>query len=250
MQRVLDIDLDFFVHDVVYWPEDGTRPDPDLHPVWQEEEAFRFLRERCALSERLPGFVTENHAEVFALWRSAIEAGVLVPPFHVTHVDAHADLGLGNAGFIYLLTELVHLPVEARAHPNLGPGGLNDTNQLAFAIACRWISDLTYVYCDGGGSDELAAVMQGFDVRADHIQLARLTRGELDRLVHRRPPAGVDVEPPVPYRSLHWESFTADAPYDLVCLTRSPPYSPPTADPLFDAIHATFISYVQVADDT
>jgi hypothetical protein len=148
---------------------------------------------------------------------------------------------IGNSGFIYLLTELLHLPPEERTYPRTGPEGLNDTNQLSFAIACRWISDLTYVYCDGGGSDELGAVMQNFDVRANHVQLARLTRVELDRLVNRRPPTEVDLEPPVPYRSVHWESFRADRPYDFVCLTRSPPYSPPTADALFDAISSTFI---------
>lgn len=243
MHRVLDIDLDFFVHDVVYWPDQNVRPDPQDHPVWAVAEAVDFLRERCGLHTRLPGFVTENHGELFPLWRGAIEAGALLPPFHVTHVDAHADLGLGDAGYVYLLTELLGLPPDQRTHPRTGNGGLNDANHLAFAIACRWISELTYVYGEGGGSDELTLVMQGFDPRADQVQLPRFRRDDLDAIQRRHEQSAVVAyEPPVPYRSLPWDTFRADGPYDFVCLTRSPPYTPPTADAIFDAIRETFIS--------
>jgi hypothetical protein len=243
MQRILDIDLDFFVRGVVYWPDQNARPDPEDHPVWAVDEAIEFLRERCRLERQVPGFVTENHGELFPLWRAAIENETLFPPFHVTHVDAHADLGLGDAGYVYLLTELIRLAPAERTRPKTGPTGLNDGNHLAFAVACRWIADLTYVYCDGGGSDELSLIMQGFDPRADRIQLSALTPNELDRIRHRGgSPAIEPLEPPVPYRSMRWDSFEADGPYDFVCLTRSPPYSPPTADLLFDAIYSTFIS--------
>src|SRR5690242_18621207 len=105
MQRVPDIDFDFFVVQVVHWPPTGTRPDPKEHLVWSDADALAFLRNRCGLQGRRPGFVAENHAELFPLWRAAIAHGTLVPPFHVTHVDAHADLGLGDVGYVYLLTE-------------------------------------------------------------------------------------------------------------------------------------------------
>ena len=107
MTRILDLDLDFFVHEVVYWPDSDDRPDSDEHPVWAIDDVTAFLRGRCGLSGRLPGFVTENHGELFPRWRSAIRDGLLIAPFHVTHVDAHADLGLGDAGYVYLLTELL-----------------------------------------------------------------------------------------------------------------------------------------------
>jgi hypothetical protein len=80
-------------------------PDPTEHPVWLTDEALAFLTERSGLRRALPGFVTENHGELFPRWRSAIAEQLLVPPFHVTHVDAHADLGLGDAGYRYLLTD-------------------------------------------------------------------------------------------------------------------------------------------------
>jgi len=136
MQRVLDIDLDFFVQKVVYWPDPTVRTDPTEHPVWPTDDALAFLTERCGLRRALPGFVTENHGELFPRWRSAIADQLLVPPFHVTHVDAHADLGLGDAGYRYLLTDLLFQEVKDRQDPLVGPTtGLNDGNHLAFAIA-------------------------------------------------------------------------------------------------------------------
>lgn len=66
MQRVLDIDLDFFVYNVVYWTSSEERPDGDHHPVWPVDEALTYLREQCGLVGPLPGFVTQNHGQLFS----------------------------------------------------------------------------------------------------------------------------------------------------------------------------------------
>lgn len=242
VQPVLDIDLDFFVENVVYWPDNDTRPDPEEHPVWSETAALRFLREQCGLQQRLPGFITENHGDLFSLWRSAIAAGTLTPPFHVTHVDAHADLGLGDAGYVYLLDKMLLLPVEDRTKPPRTSSGLTDGNHLAYAIACRWIAELDYVFCPGGGSDELSVVMQDHDPKARFVQLSPMTLHERAQFGVRGSPVIVDEpEPAVPYRSVRAEDFVADGAFDFICLTRSPPYTPATADRLFDVIREEFI---------
>ena len=114
-------------------------------------ETMSFLSERCGLDTPLPGFAVENHGEVFAKWLALIEAGSLKPPFHVTHVDAHGDLSLGEIGYKHILTELVHLPPKER--PVAAAARVGDGDYLAYALACRWVSDLDYVYNDGGGSD-------------------------------------------------------------------------------------------------
>jgi len=101
------------------------------------------------------------------------------------------------------------------------------------------------VYGAGGGNDQLPMVMQGFDQRADHVQLAAMAQSELDVLLHRRrDPVVSHLEPAVPYRSTHWEDFQADSPFDFICLTRSPPYTPVTADPLYDEIRAAFVEEI------
>jgi hypothetical protein len=241
VQRVLDIDLDFFVYDPVYWPPVDVRPDLDDHPVWSVDEAIAYLRGRCDLSVRLPGFVTENHGELFPLWRQALIDGRLRTPFHVTHLDAHADLGLGDAGYVYLLTELLLEEPENRWWPRMGFDGLNDGNHLAFAVACRWISDLVYVHGPGGGDDELAYVMRDFDPAASEIQLPLLTRVQIHDLQSQKSVVPERLEPAVPYHSIRSEAFETDRPFDFICLTRSPPFTPEAADELFDAIRESFI---------
>ena len=246
VQRILDIDLDFFVTPVVHWPPDDERRPADDYSVWPVDRAIDFLRDRCGLTGKLPGFLTENHSELFPLWRDGLESELLKPPFHVTHLDAHADLGLGDAGYVYLMTSLLFDPPEKRRYPKVGPAGLNDGNFLLFATACRWIHDLTYIYGDGGGEDELFLVMKDFDPRSDHIQLAATTKEDIDAVIHdldKRLSAS-HFEPAVPYTSSHWNDFQSDGPYDFVCLTRSPPYTPSTADSLYDAIRDTFIESI------
>jgi hypothetical protein len=250
VHRVLDIDLDFFVEPVIHWPLDDRRPSADEHSVWPTPDAIEFLEDRCGLVGRRPGFLTEQHDDLFPAWRDAIASGLLKPPFHVTHVDAHADLGLGDAGYMYLMTSLLLQEHEDRAYPAPPPGrtGLTEGNFLLYAIACRWISDLVYVYGEGGGSDELLYAMQGFDSKARHIQLAAMSTAELQRLhlllVDGRRPEVLQLEPAIPYRAGRWEEFRADQPYDFVCLTRSPRYTPRSADPLYDEIAAKFIEPV------
>lgn len=80
MQRVLDLDLDFFLEGVVHFPPDSERRDPSECPPLPVGEVLSFLRERCRLDRPIPGFVVEHHHELFSLWRAAIEAGQLVPP--------------------------------------------------------------------------------------------------------------------------------------------------------------------------
>lgn len=213
--------------------------------MWSIDDALGFLRGPCGLRSPLPGFVTETHDELFTSWRKAISDGVLLPPFNVTHIDAHADLGNGDAGYKYIMTALLFSSPEERQFPSPGPGetGLTEGNFLLFAIACRWISQLEYVYGPGGGGDEIAAVMRGFDLKADAVQLAAMTKKN-----YRYPKADgyatvpvAHLEPEVPYRSTKWDKFHAESTYDFACITRSPLYAPSTADPLYDEIIANFI---------
>ncbi len=136
--RVLDIDLDFFVHGVAYYKASrGPRLSDEDYRAWSLEEVLRFLEDRCLLSNKLPGWVVEHHAEVFPLWRAAVRSGWLETPFHVTHVDAHADLGLGDAGYVRLITEVMYRRVEDRDAPEAVEPGIGDGNWLAYAVACR-----------------------------------------------------------------------------------------------------------------
>jgi hypothetical protein len=118
MRRVLDLDLDFFVHGAVHWREstDARLSDSD-YPAWTEEEALAFLRDRSGLTTPLPGIVVEHHGDPFGLWHEAIEGGRLLTPFSLTHVDSHADLGMGDDGYVDLLSRVLHEEPERRRNP-------------------------------------------------------------------------------------------------------------------------------------
>lgn len=178
MQRVLDIDLDFFMYEVADGrTRDDDRLDHEEFPPWTLDETISFLSGRCGLRQKRPGIVTEHHGELFFRWRDAIDRGLLRVPFHVTHVDAHADLGMGDAGFVDLLSDLVFRDVADRRDP--GPA-LLDGNLLAFAVGNRWIGELDFVYNrpdTGRGPDDVPGIlMQGNATHADNIQLRALSQ--------------------------------------------------------------------------
>jgi hypothetical protein len=253
--RVLDIDLDFFVGGSAHWrPSDSERLSADDFPPWPREKALSFLEHSCKLTTKVPGFVVEHHGELFPRWRKAIAAGTLQPPFSVTHVDGHADLGLGDSGYVYLMTELLFLPLEKRQFPKTGPGGLDDGNWLAFAIACRWVGDLVYVLNTSGPPDDLFPYYMegyvtgsdreiGFAGRAKSIQLAAMDEEELKRVdaVADEPLRVQHLEPNVRFSWVPSTDFKTTAPYDLVCLARSPGFTPAESDELFDEIRERFI---------
>lgn len=242
--RVLDIDLDFFVHDPAYFKSSRSeRLNAEEHRPWPLEEAIAFIAHRCGVTARTPGCVVEHHAELFPQWRSAIEAGFLEPPLSITHVDAHADLGLGDPGYVYLLTELLFQPIEKRHDPATGVGGLDDGNWLCFAIACGWVSDLTYVYTADVERpiDLMPCIMKGFDADSGAIQLAGIPPEELAALFSSREPAVAFLEPEVPFAWVHCSDYQAAHAFDVICLTRSPGFTPPEADALFEEIRERFI---------
>jgi hypothetical protein len=83
--------------------------------------------------------------------------------------------------------------------------------------------------------------MEGFRADADHLQLAALTRRQIDGFSFVRHTEPLHLEPPVPFRALPWTRYTAPAPFDLICMAHSPEYTPPTCDELFREIRERFM---------
>lgn len=139
--QVLDLDLDFFLTDVAHFFSDYERRlDPSRYEPWKIHEVRLFLEKNCGLStvNRCKGKVVEHHNEVFWALRELVGKGKIGVPFEVVHIDAHADLGNGDATYIYVMTELLHKPVADRVHPD--PGQVRPGNYLVYLLACRWIS--------------------------------------------------------------------------------------------------------------
>lgn len=229
---------------VAHWlAGDGPRLPQEHYSSWNPDEAREFLRGPCGLDGKLPGWVIEHHDEAFARWRDAIEGGQLAPPFHVTHLDAHADLGLVDSGYVHLITDVMHRPVHERSAPAVVEPAIAFGNWLAFAVACQWISDLDYVFPPGGGSD-----MLGFHMSDDFagLQMKAATKEQLDRALHC---GGQDrlqgvPDPVIPLRQLRAEEFSTDGQYHAIVLCRSPGYTPASADTIFDLIRREFVQAV------
>ena len=273
MQRVLDLDLDFFVQRVVFWPPDDQRADPEEHKValgvdtlleiltdaeielvGGDLDAFdgvglsmRYLRERLGLRDSLPGAAVETHDEVFAIWERMIRDGELRCPFHVTHVDAHGDFGKGQLSHRKVLTEVLALPADARRDRSRNL--LNEGDYLLHAVACRWVADIDYVFCPGGGSDIDRWYWEDFRTpplnehgRSGVVRLAGLDEPTLDAIVGGATPRVDYDEPPVCMREIQQHAYATTRAFDFAFLARSPRYTPFAADPLYDAIRTEFIA--------
>jgi hypothetical protein len=239
---VLDIDLDFFVRPYPHQCAQGGRlPGCRYHP-WGESETREYLINRCGLREghKVPGAIATEHHELFDNWRALIEHGVLRAPFDLTHVDSHADLsmGFGDASLHYIMTELLHEPIEARTMPKRGGGyGLSEGNYLTFAVACRWIARLTYVHhpempaANLGLHDIPDCLFRDDDPRSNALQLKKLPRnfpiGERCSAV-----AAIGLEPEIPIEIVDCHSFTAPPSPEFVFVARSPRYTPASSDAL------------------
>lgn len=126
-QHVLDLDLDFFVLPTEHFRSGHQRLPGSRFSCSRPEEVEQFLERQCGLSksEKIPGRFCIDHDEAFDTWREWISKGAIETPFDVDHVDAHADHGLGDSSWVYLLTEILALPVGKRAQPRRGLDGLN-----------------------------------------------------------------------------------------------------------------------------
>jgi len=231
--RVLDLDLDFFLADCCPLAPLGDRPALEGHEPWAEEAVRRFLEEQCGLSRENPtrGAIFPTHDGALLYWRDRILDGSLTKPFHVTHVDAHSDLGIGYPGTGYVLNGVLPQSPSLRADPAryYELKQLDEANYLLFALAFRYIASLDNVRNPKSRPDipkELLA-----EGRSDAIRLtsfaARLMEGKNG------------TEPTVPFNVYEdYRTFCAEAPYDFVTLAISPRYAPQAADKLAEVIGA------------
>lgn len=239
--HVLDVDLDTFLYERPQRPADkGRLSNEDFHP-WPRAEVSAFLSTRCNLgTSKVPGTAVTFHHELFEVWRRLIASGKLEIPFHLTHVDSHADLGMGDASWNYIMCELLHRDVHERAPLESGGWyGLREGNFLTFAIACRWIASLTYVYHPDMPRENLGVhdipdlLFRGNDPACGVLQLKKLPPGL------NLPPKSVSplgLEPEVPLHLVDVRQFTAANPYSFLFLAHSPGYTPPSADGLIETI--------------
>lgn len=250
-QRVLDLDLDFFVFPTEHFKSGRQRLPKSRFSCSSPEEVERFLERQCGLSksEKIPGRLCIDHDEAFDTWSEWITKGIVEAPFDVDHVDAHADHGLGDSSWVYLLTEVLALPVGERSQPRRGSDGLNFGSYLAFALANRWIRSLTYVYgsdtpmVDGFPGDIHTIFFRDENWKYGPIELPHYSKEQIDRIlmVLSELPQPFEREPPIPNSYMAGTEFKRTG-FTHMILAQSPGYTPASADSLIPVIQQYFCS--------
>ena len=241
--RVLDLDLDFFLNRVAQFKSDNERLSDQDYSVWPAVAVRNFLEHQCGLSSEKPirGRFVEHHDQAFHFWRELIQGGQLEVPFDVVHIDAHADLGMGENAHRFLMTELLAKDVHLRPDLAVASGMLGPGNYLAFALACRWLSSLIYVRNPKTGDDLMSVHFKDCDPSTGVLELKRWTDDEFDGHMFRRRkcPHGVP-EPQVPFQLPLSSEYKADAAFSFIVLSQSPGFTPPAADRLIPVIQEYF----------
>jgi hypothetical protein len=236
--RVLDLNLNFFLDDVAYNREaSGDRLSDDYTP-WDEVAVRDFLEQRCGLRKegRIPGRLVTHHHEAFFFWKELIDGGALTVPFDVVHVDAHSDLGLGDAGYLYLMTDVLHRPVVERVNLQVGRHRLNAANYLAFAAGCRWLRRLTFVVNPASRDDLPYFHFRDFDTSSPCLQLKACNLAAIDAFFAGRYSAPFVPEPDIPFEKVLPNDFSDTEGFDFVVLCHSPGFTPAASDRLIPII--------------
>ena len=245
--NVLDLDLDFFLDPRPDQPAKDGRLSPTDYQPWPAARVEDFLTEQCKLRKDrpLPGDVLTQHDEVFERWTSLISSGRLPIPFSLTHVDSHADMGMGVGDISpqYIMGELLHHNPSERVNLKRGaPDGLHEGNFVSFAVARRWISSIVYVHHpqllpqNCGLHDIPNCLFRNNDPNCGFIQQKRLPsdcQHSVQRLTEYTPLA---LEPEVPIQIVQAASFDAAEPFAYIFVAQSPRYTPATSDPIVDII--------------
>lgn len=246
--KILDIDLDFFLlRKANSTVTSERRLNKNDYKCWERQDVIRFLEENCGLStsKKIRGKYFIHHVEVFHFLKEIQMKNNFNVRFSIDHVDAHADLGLGDASYKYISGEILHMPLAERhiIKKLNGRDGLSSGNYLAFAIACRWISNLKYINNKDWFDDLQPFHFRDFNPESEIIELKKYYDDDIWKMINNgdfyskaltiKP---LDLEPPIPFEKIEYENFRNEKTYDYILLTQSPGFTPRTADALIDVI--------------
>ena len=243
MMRILDLDLDIFVTPINQIHSD-SRLSNDEYDVLALEQVHQFMTKSCGLTDSAPirGRTFEEHDELFDCLKYFIAIGELQTPFELVHVDAHADMGAGQwTPYEYLLTNLMHRQSQDRVDPVKGSSGLNRGTVVLFLAACDWLSKIHYVHHADDGKD-FCEVFLEYDNSTDELffQIPRCSKTQFQKW---KPPFNdvLDLRDQwelgkrIPFQISPLGDFCEPG-FDFLFLTRSPGFTPPKADVVFESI--------------
>ncbi|MFW9782022.1 MAG: UPF0489 family protein [Candidatus Heimdallarchaeota archaeon] len=238
MDRILDIDLDFFLNKVSEAREDEKRLKKKHYYPWNKITLESFLENRCHLSKknRIPGRIVNKHQKAFFFWREMFVNQKIKIPFELVHIDAHTDIGVADWGWVYITSELLHKPIEERIYPNESIlTGINEANYIAFALACRWIKKLRFIIHPDWENDLIEVHFKNFDIESGFLQLKKYDRNELLEKGFEIENS-LELEPEVPVEFIPIHEYKNTYPFNILTLSKSKNYTPKASDKLIKVI--------------
>lgn len=236
--RILNFDMDFFLDKVAIGkPFDNIRLSDNEYTPWSEQEVRNFLKDTIGLSNSTPklGAVLTHHVGFYCFIKKLILSKIISPPFDLIHIDAHADLGLGDSKWSYIYQELLAHPINERLN-HIKANKVNSGNYLLFMIALEWINTLTYIpHKTEDGYDFISDIMKNFNNFSEIIQLKYYKYGinfsddDYQLNQHYIPQAEV------PFKILkNMYNYDKSLQIDYIFLSQSPSYTPKSADFIID----------------
>lgn len=240
MQRILDIDLDFFLADCCPLAEIGTRPDVSGHEPWKEADVRRFLEDQCGLDKKrpVPGRIFMTHDMALSMWDELVRDGRLSTPFSVTHIDAHSDLGIGRPGPGFVLNTVISMHPQKRCDIShyYDMHELDEANYLLFAAGFRYVGEIINVRNPKSHEDIPREILHVSENGEKNIRLCSFVSKLMEK--------NNGSEPVIRYEEYrNPQEYKAQGKFDFASLAVSPRYSPREADALIDVIAEYFTVY-------
>lgn len=244
----LNLDLDAFLNDVANWVSDDGRRDAAFYKPWSETDLRIFLEAQCGLSasHRVLGRFVVHHDHAFDFWKELVAKHQT--QIDLVHVDAHADLGLGDASWAHIVSEWLHLPPDQRTDPPRGSAFLNAGSYVAYALAARWLASMTYVHHPKYGGKDIPCIYfeNNNSEPPNRIQLKAFNPPVMEG--YMRSPNyheltaqhASKLEPFVPLTKVATPDFKADSSFEYALVCQSPGFTPATSD----ALIAVFSDYI------
>lgn len=245
--KILDLDLDFFLNKIAYDINDkcGHRLSSEEYLVDSKEKVKMFLENQCGLSlkSKVLGKVVTHHHEALYVWNKLIKAGLLRKPFNITHVDAHPDLWFGDSSITYIMTELTKKSTINRNHiEDINCKKIQCGNYLVFAIALSWVKSLEFVYHEKWEGNDLSKwFFKDFNFNTLQIELKNYEyKDYINNITNLEKIFPENLDPTIPFKAIPRQKFLCRDKYDFIILSKSPGYTPETADELIPVIQEYF----------
>lgn len=245
--KILDIDMDYFLdYPVNYRSHSLDERVDDIEcekSVWSEERVRTFLEKNLGLSKdkKIKGRIVKGHNESLFFWKELIDKKQIVPPFSVVHIDSHADLGCGSiGGLLYVLDELIYWPVDIRIRYCYDEFevdgkfyGIDIGDYLLFAIAYRWISDLTY--CGNPHHDSGDVPSQILIKKLPNYKFKKTISTSIKIVPRNISDRNLVDEPEILFTIIpNEEDVKYTGNFDYAVMAQSPNYTPGNADYIMD----------------